>query len=157
MKTNAKYICGYPILSKGEIEEFEEEYNLTSDAQKTYGQIIKRIMEKKGLNAAKASELTGLNQALFYNLDKPGGSIQKRFVVSIAVAFSLDVHITEYILESCGMRFNVNDRLDKAYIYIIENYKGLSIEEYNGILRDLGVKGKDMLGELERGIYRKHK
>lgn len=143
------------VLTEAEKAKFEEEYNLTSDAQKTYGQIIAGIMKKKEIDAKKAEELTRLNRKLFKNLDEPGGSIKKRFVVSIAVGFGLDVHMTEYILESCGMRFNTNDRLDKAYIYIIENYKGCSIDDCNGILRDLGVDGDDMLGELERGSYKK--
>ena len=147
----AKYIIPKPILTEEQKAEFDRKYDLTSDAQKTYGQVVLGIMEKMGIDAEEAENLTGLNIRLFNNLHKPGGSIKKRFVVSIAMGFGLDVHLTEYILESCSMKFNTNDRLDKAYITLIEEHKGKSIFECNAILRDWGIDGKDMLGELDRG------
>ena len=149
----AKYISNQPFLTEEEKSEFERQYQLTANVQQTYAQIILEIMMKMGIGAKEAEELTGLNRNLFHHLDELGGSILKRFVISIGVGFELDVHSTEYILESCGMRFNVNDRLDRAYIHLLEEHKGKDIETCNAILRDLGVEGKDMLGELERGIY----
>lgn len=153
----AKYISEEPILTEEQRAEFERKYQLTSDAQKTYGQIVLGIMAKMGIDAKKAEELTGLNRNLFKNLENPDGAILKRFVISISIGFGLDVHLTEYILESCGMRFNTNNRLDRAYIHLIEEHKGKDIEECNAILRDLGVKGNDLLGELERGAYNPRK
>lgn len=149
----AKYISNQPFLTEKEKSEFERQYQLTANVQKTYAQIILEIMMEMGIGAKEAEELTGLNRNLFHHLDELGGSILKRFVISIGVGFELDVHSTEYILESCGMRFNVNDRLDRAYIHLLEEHKGKDIETCNAILRDLGVEGKDMLGELERGSY----
>lgn len=149
----AKYISNQPFLTEEEKSEFERQYQLTANVQKTYAQIILEIMMEMGIGAKEAEELTGLNRNLFHHLDELGGSILKRFVISIGVGFELDVHSTEYILESCGMRFNVNDRLDRAYIHLLEEHKGKDIETCNAILRDLGVEGKDMLGELERGSY----
>lgn len=149
----AKYISNQPFLTEEEKSEFERQYQLTANVQKTYSQIILEIMLKMGIGAKEAEELTGLNRNLFHHLDELGGSILKRFVISIGVGFELDVYSTEYILESCGMRFNVNDRLDRAYIHLLEEHKGKDIETCNAILRDLGVEGKDMLGELERGSY----
>lgn len=151
MEFTAKYIANGNVLTDKQKEDFESKYELTSDEQKTYGQIVLRLMEKMKIDSKKAEELTGLNRNLFNHLDEPGGTILKRFVVSIGVGFGLDVHSTEYILESGGMRFNVNDRLDKAYIHLLEEHKGKDIDTCNAILRDLGVAGKDMLGELERG------
>lgn len=143
------------VLSEEQRAAFDKEFAETCGTQATYEEIITELMEKKGFDAADAAELTGLNQTLFKNLNKPGGSILKRFVISIAVGFRLDVHLTEYILEACGMRFREASKLDKAYIYILENCKGKGIAYCNGVLRDLGVEEKDMLGELERGSYKK--
>lgn len=143
-----------PVLSEEEKAAFNKEFAETCGTQATYEEIITELMAKKGLDAATAAELTGLNPALFNNLQKSGGSIQKRFVISIAVGFQLDVHLTEYILEACGMRFREASRLDKAYIHILEKHKGKDIAHCNGVLRDLGIDGKDMLGELHRGPYK---
>lgn len=153
----ASFIEKAPVLTDEQKKAFNQEFAETSDSQATYEQIVLRLMKNKGLDTKRAAELTGLNETLFKNLDTPGGSILKRFVVSIAVGFQLDVHLTEYILESCGMRFQESSKVDKAYIYLLENCKGKGIEYCNAALRDLGIDGKDMLGELTRngGKYKK--
>lgn len=143
------------ILTAEQKKAFDDEFAETSGSQASYEPIIAGLMQKKNISTTEAAELTGLNEILFKNLGKSGGSIQKRFIISIAVGFKLDVHLTEYILESCGMRFCESNKVDKAYIYILENYKGRNIGDCNGILRDLGIDGKDMLGELDRGRYKK--
>ena len=65
------------ILTSEQKAAFDEEFAETSESQASYEQIVSRLMEKKRLNAQEASELTGLNEILFKNLDKPGGRIQK--------------------------------------------------------------------------------
>lgn len=153
-----KYITNEnSILTEEQKQAFDKEFLETSDSQRSYEKILLNLMKKKDLSVQKASELTGLNEILFKNLNKTGGRIQKRFIISIAVGFKLDVHLTEYILESCGMTFCESNKVDKAYIYLLESCKDRDISECNAILRDLGIDGKDMLGELSRcgGEYRK--
>ncbi|NBI10735.1 hypothetical protein D1641_12035 [Colidextribacter sp. OB.20] len=139
------------VLTDEEKKKFEEDYELTSDAQKTYVEIILGIMQKMGIDEEEATSLTCLNKKVFTNLkreEKVNSKVDKRIIISIAVGFRLNVHMAEYILESCGQRFNTNDRLDMAYIYLLEKCKGKTIEECNGVLRDLGIEGRYMLGEL---------
>lgn len=145
------------ILTAEQKEAFDKEFAETSGSQASYEQIITGLMQKKNISTAEASELTGLNERLFKNLYKDEGRAEKRFIISIAVGFKLDVHLTEYILESCGMTFRESCKVDKAYIYLLESCKGKDISYCNAILRDLGIEGKDMLGELSRcgGEYRK--
>lgn len=144
-----------PVLTAEQRADFDKEFAETSDSQPLYEEIVAKLMKRKGLSKKDAAALTGLNEKLFSNLDKPDGKIEKRFVVSIAVGFQLDGHLTEYILESAGMKFRESDRVDKAYIYVIENCKGKDIPYCNGVLRDLGIEEKYMLGELARGSYKK--
>lgn len=153
----ASYIRKDPVLTEAQKEAFAKEFEETSDSQVTYEQILVRLMKNKGIGTKEAADLTGLNETLFKNLGKPEGNILKRFVISIAVGFQLDVHLTEYILESCGMRFQESSKVDKAYIYLLENCKGQDITYCNSVLRDLGIPDKDMLGELTRnsGKYKK--
>ncbi len=152
-KLKAKYYSSDPVLTDEQKKDFELKYSWTADAQKTYGQILQDIMDRKNITPKIAEDLTGLKKQLFLNLNKPDGSILKRFVVSIGVGFELDVHTTEYLLESCGQRFNVNDRIDRAYIYLLEEHKGRGIYVCNTILKELGIPENRMLGELERGEY----
>lgn len=87
------------ILTAEQKKAFDDEFAETSGSQASYEQIIAGLMQKKNISTTEAAELTGLNEILFKNLGKSGGSIQKRFFISIAVGFKLDVHLTEYILE----------------------------------------------------------
>ncbi len=151
----AKYIDKSITLTAEQRETFEKAFDLSSDGQKTYGQIVAGIMKKQKISVGEMAEKTKLNKSLFTHLDEPGGCVQKRFIVSIAVALELDVHMAEYMLEACGMCFCSYNRVDKAYIHIIENHKGSDVETCNGILKELGVESKYMLGELERGSYKK--
>lgn len=144
-----------PVLTAEQRAAFDKEFTETSDSQPLYEEIVAKLMKRKRLNEKDAAALTGLNESLFLGLDKPDGKIEKRFVVSIGVGFQLGVHLTQYILESAGMKFRQTDRLDKAYMYILENCKGKDIPYCNGVLRDLGIEEKYMLGELTKGPYRK--
>ncbi len=157
-KTRASFVGLDPVLTPEEKAKFERDYELTADAQKTCGQIILAIMDKKKISPLRATQLTGLNQSVFRKLKDPKCTIPKPLVVSIGVGFGLDVHLTEYILESNGMCFNTNERLDKAYISLIEEHKGKDIETCNAILRDFGgIEEKHFLGAHERGLYKPRK
>ena len=153
----ASYISADVVLSEEEKKKFENKYNLHSDIQKTCGQIILGIMEKENIDVIKAMRITGLNKSVFNKLKDPKCYIPREMVISFGVGLGLNVKATEYLLEANGMVFNVNDRLDCAYIHILENYSKEDIETCNGVLRDLGFEDKYFLGAHERGIYRPRK
>lgn len=138
-------------VTEKEEEEFEDMYAIAENAQMTYGEIVLRLMDKLGISVEEAMEKTRLPKTAFDNLREPKKtSIPKRYVVSIAVGFGLNLHLAEYLLESAGMKFNTNDRTDCAYAYIIQKHAMESIEDCNAILQGLGVRGDKLLGELSR-------
>ena len=152
------------ILTPEQKKKFDEDFEVTADMQKTCGQIIFGIIEKKGLKSKrktkfgidvnKVAELTGLNTNTIYHLNDPDCRLDKSNVVSFCMGLELDVHATAYILAANGMVFNTNNRIDKAYVHLIENYKGRDIADCNAILRDLGITEKrHFLGSKERGEY----
>lgn len=151
------YINERRTITEAEKKEFEEMYSIAENAQMTYGEIVLRLMDNLGISVEDAVDKTGLPIAAFNNLNDPQKiSIPKRYVVSIAVGFGLNLHLAEYILESAGMRFNTNDFTDCAYAYIIQRHAKEPIEDCNAILKELGVSGDKLLGELMRcgGEYR---
>ena len=152
------------VLTSEQIAKFERDYKITANMQKTCGQIIYGIIEEMGLKSTrktkygidvkKVSDLTGLNNNIIYLLKNPDCRLEKSHVVSFAMGLGLDVHATAYILQANGMTFNTNDRTDKAYVTLIEQHKGTSIEDCNAILRDLGItQERHYLGSKERGEY----
>lgn len=147
-------------VTEAERKEFEEMYKIAENAQMTYGEIVLRLMEKLDISIKEAAEKTGLPESAFNNLlDPEKTSIPKRYVVSIAVGFGLNLHLAEYLLEAASMKFNTNDFTDCAYAYIIQNHAKEPIEDCNAILKGLGVSGDKLLGELMRcgGVYNKSK
>lgn len=78
-------------------------------------------------------------------------------IVSFSMGLELDVHTTAYLLAANRMVFNTNNRVDKAYVTLIERYKGTSIADCNAILRDWGIDEKHFLGTHERGEYNMRK
>jgi len=152
------------ILTPEQIAKFERDYKITANMQKTCGQIIYGIVEemglipkrktKYGIDVKKVSDMTGLNPNIIYLLKNPDCRLEKSHVVSFALGLGLDVHATAYILQANGMTFNTNSRIDKAYVTLIEQYKGKEIEDYNAMLRDLGITDpRHYLGSKERGEY----
>ena len=156
-----KGIDGEIILTAQQVKKFEDDYKITADMQKTCGQIIFGIIKNKGMekntkfgiDVRKIVDLTGLNDKIIYLLKNPDCALNKQMVVSFAIGLELDVHATAYLLAANGMVFNTNNKVDKAYVYLIEQHKGRNIEDCNIILGKLGIAKKYFLGSQERGEY----
>ena len=159
----AAHVSDEIILTPEQKAKFEEDYQITAEMQKTCGQIIYGIVAKKGLKSArktqyeidvkKVMELTGLNQNTIYLLNNPERcKLTKAQIVSFSIGLDLDVHATAYLLAANGMVFNTNNRVDKAYVHLIEKYRDRGIDDCNAILRDLGIEEKHFLGAHERNL-----
>lgn len=139
------------------LSEFNDAYEISTIVQKPFGQAVKEIMEKKKISITEATELTGLNRNFFYTMLKPDCNIEIKMVISICLGFQLDTVSTQLLLQSTGCGFNMNNRIHRAYLYIIEHYKDADIETWNDILCTLGVPKHLLLGSTERGVYKKRK
>ena len=54
--------------------------------------------------------------------------------------------MTNYLLELKGYKLMVDNKVHRAYAFLIENFKGSDIEDCNTILAKMGVEEKDFLG-----------
>ena len=88
-------------------------------------------------------------------MQKADSNIELNLVISVCVGFKLDTVSTRLLLESAGLGFNMNNRVHRAYLYIIEYFKDANIETCNEILEYLGVPKSKRLGSCERGPYKK--
>lgn len=138
------------------IQDFEEAYAVSTAVQKPFGEAILEVMRIKGLDGPSDFEkYTGLNKNIYYTMQNKDSNIELNLVISICVGFGLDTVSTRLLLESAGLGFNMNNRLHRAYLYIIENYKNTDIETCNEILEYLDVPKTKRLGSYERGPYKK--
>ena len=151
------------ILTPEEVKQFYYKYEITEGMQKTCGEMIFEIAEKKGLTSEKKagygidvktiSELTGLNERIIYLLKNPDCRLTKAHVVSFAIGLGINTTGTRILLDINGMVFNPSSTVDQAYTELLENHQGKSIADCNAILRDLGIDEKHFLGSYERGEY----
>lgn len=139
------------------LEEFNETYKMSTIVQKPFGEAIREIIKTKGLTIKQASELTGLNEGIFYSMRRPNPHIEIRLVISICIGFKLDSVSTQLLLQSAGCGFNMNNRIHRAYLYVIEYYKDSDIEYCNEILECLGIPKSKRLGSASRGPYKPRK
>ena len=140
------------------VKDFDEIYAVSQAVQKPFGEAVIEVMRIKGLNGpADFTEYTGLNRNIYYTMQKPDSNIELNLVISICVGFQLDTVSTQLLLQSAGLGFNLNNRIHRAYLYIIEYYKDTGLDNCNEILKCLDVPESKRLGSSERGAYKKHK
>lgn len=138
------------------IKNFEETYEVSAAVQKPFGEAVLEVMRIKGLSGPNDfAECTGLNTNIYYTMQKPDCNIELDLVISICVGLKLDTVSTQLLLQSAGLGFNLNNRIHRAYLYIVEYFKDQTIEECNETLEILGVPASKRLGSYERGPYKK--
>lgn len=133
---------------------FEETYLISTAVQKPFGKAVLEVMQIKGLKGpSDFTEYTGLNPNIYYTMQKSNCNIELNLVISICIGFNIDAVSTQLLLQSAGCGFNLNNRIHRAYLYLIEYYKGADIDECNDILEILNVPETKQLGSYERGPY----
>lgn len=142
------------IISKA----FKNAYEVSTAVQKPFGEAVVEVMRIKGLKGpSDFAEYTGLNPNIYYTMQKPDCNIKLNLVISICIGFKLDTVSTQLLLQSAGCGFNMNNRIHRAYLFLIEHYKNADIEKCNYILEILGVPASKRLGSYERGPYKKER
>lgn len=150
-------------IEKGIIEKYNEErekqiirrYN--DDIQnnekmiKPFTEIIKDIIGDDTLD--EFQDKTELGKDMFYNLKKrvnKDNPCRKSTIVSVCVGYGVGLQIAEELLRSQGSSFNPHSDRDSAYITLLTEYRGKSIEECNKLLEKLNVRKEDRLGVCAR-------
>ena len=96
---------------------------------------------------------TDLSESMFYrikNRAEKNDPPQRSTLISICIGYELDLAITQYLLHSLGLDFNLQNRRDYAYIFLLTQCRGKEIEECNEILKALGIEEKYLLGQYAR-------
>lgn len=137
-------------------QEFNEAYEVSQAVQKPFGEAVLDVMRIKGLKGAgDFTEHTGLNRNIFYTMQKADSNIELNLVISICIGFKLDTVSTHLLLQSAGLSFNMNNRVHRAYLYVIEYYKETDIDTCNKILEYLDIPESKRLGSSTRKPYKK--
>lgn len=96
---------------------------------------------------------TGLGLSMFYALkDRTNKEdpCSKGTIVSICVGYNVGLQIAEELLRSLGSSFNPHGKRDSAYIVLLTEYRGKTVEECNELLEKLDIPKKYRLGVCTR-------
>lgn len=133
------------------LKRYNEDIERNKKIIKPFGQIVEDIL---GDDTYQQFEYkTGLSPNMFYELKKRIGKdnqCQKNTIVSLCVGYDLGLQIANELFCSEGSGLNPHSDRDLAYVMLLTEFRGKSIDECNEILEMLKIKPRDRLGTYAR-------
>lgn len=133
------------------ISRYNEDYSNRQKMIKPFTEIFAEIVGTDTYN--EFQDKTGLGPTMFYNLRKWVGRkkpCSKSTIVSVCVGYDVGLKIAEELLRSQGSAFNPHNKIDSAYIMLLSEYRGRTVDECNVLLEKLEIKKEDRLGTCAR-------
>ena len=129
------------ILTYDENEEIELVKRL-SDPTTTLCQCLWYLMENRKWNYPETfNDRTGLHKNYHGKIKKDKyNNMGTEVLMAICVGLRLNLRIIEKIFDKSVNKLNYYQDPDKTYIRILENMPGLSIQDFNGVLKQAGIK-----------------
>lgn len=129
-------------------KEFEESYEILCATNEPFHVKMKKIYELKQIDSKVRFELkTGLHTKFYKEFIREGYIPRMNTFISMCMGFGLDLPAAESLLASLSLGFEKTNRLDCAYMFLLTHYQGMSIDDCNIVLKDLGfTEKKELLG-----------
>lgn len=146
------YIAGYSYDEWEKIvKQFERDFANSTKYNKSFSEMIGEVLE--GETYMSIAEKTKLSENQLYRLRKrvdEKDPPQRNTLISVCIAYDLDLMMTQALLHSLGLDFNRFNKRDYAYTFLLTRCRGKSIDECNEILKELGIEEKYWLGTYAR-------
>lgn len=129
------------------LERYQEDRSNNEKMIKPFSELIAEIFGEDTYDVFQAK--TGLGHDMFYTLrDKTDARNQrsKNTIVSVCVGYDVGLKIAEELLRSQGSSFNPHSAIDSAYIMLLTEYRGKTVDECNELLEKLNIKESYRLG-----------
>lgn len=133
------------------IQRYEEDYSNNLKMIKPFNEIIGNIFGDDTYDEFQAK--TGLGHDMFYSLKKRvnrDNPCNKSTIVSVCVGYNVGLQIAQELLRSQGSSFNPHSKRDSAYIMLLTQYRGKTVEECNELLEKVGIRKSFRLGACAR-------
>lgn len=145
-------IAGYSFEEWEKIsKQFERDFANSTKYNKSFSEMIGEVLE--GETYMSFAEKTKLCENQIYRLRKrvdEKDPPQRNTLISVCIAYDLDLMMTQALLHSLGLDFNRFNKRDYAYTFLLTRCRGKSIDECNEILKELGIEKKYWLGSYAR-------
>lgn len=133
------------------IQRFREDQSNNEKIIKPFTKMIEDILGDDTYDEFQAK--TELGHDMFYSLKKrvnKDNPCNKSTIVSVCVGYNVGLQIAEELLRSQGSSFNPHSERDAAYIMLLTECRGKTVEECNDLLEKIGVKKSFRLGACAR-------
>jgi len=128
----------------------KRDFNKSLSENKTFGEMIRKIMADKNWDSADFECETDLSKKIYSDIKKSDYKPTMRIVISICIGLKLDILKTQELLNCAGLCFAPTDKVHYAYLKLITRFEYLNIEDCNKVLKKLGIEKKYLLGSLSR-------
>ena len=125
------------------LDAYRRQYALSLDLNRNFVEQFETYRKAKGCNCTTFCDQTGLDKNIYYRLKKPDESFSLRILVTVCVAFGLDLEQSTAFLRAKGRALDPTNRVHFAYAYIISRHPDISVTDANLLLADLLSDLKD--------------
>lgn len=128
-----------------ERQKFEYRYNLFSGMTTNFKEQLGLAMKVNGVTFEELAEKIGVSAKTVRRYNDGHNAPSMQMLVAICIALHLDTKQSTSLLATLGRCFQGTRKEDYAYMYLIEQHSGKSIDECNKILVDLNIDKKHRL------------
>ena len=135
-------IAGYSCKEWEKIsKQFERDFANSTKYNKSFSEMIGEVLDSE--TYMSFAEKVKLCENQLYRLRKrvdEKDPPQRNILLSVCVAYNLDLMMTQSLLHSLGLEFNRFNKRDYAYTFLLTRCRGKSIDECNKILKELELE-----------------
>lgn len=140
------------------ISRYKEDILNNQKMIKPFTEIITEIIGND--TCEEFMDKTGLSKDMYYNIQKQTAKNKphkKSTIVSVCVGYDAGIQIAVELLQSQGSHFNPHSKIDSAYILLLTECRGKSVDECNELLETIEINKADRLGVCARQPYKRKK
>lgn len=132
-------------------KQFNKDFNTYNENVQSFSELISNILVHE--TAGTFERKTGLSQNM---LSRMKNQISKKdppkrnTLMSVCVGYNIDLPLASRLFDSLGVAFSYQSKRDYAYVFLLTECRGKSIDECNEILERLGIEECYWLGSHAR-------
>lgn len=119
--------------------KFDEQYSRFQLVAETTTQRMRKYMEHAKWNVTIFQEKTLLNPLDYYRVQKGEHKFQVPSYTAMAVGLGLTLEETQAALRLSALDFDKNIKAENAYVFVMSNFPGCTMDEFNTHLQELDV------------------
>lgn len=122
-----------------ERKQFEADYNLFSGITTDFQEQLNRLIKAKKKTGEEVAAKVGISAKTLSHYRHGRYAPSMQTLMSICMVLGLDIKQSTALLTSLGFCFLGTSREHYAYLYLLDKYRGASLEKCNEVLTGLEI------------------